>query len=145
MPANKEQIVVGVDGSPGSQAALEWAARYGRKIGGEVCAVAVWRIAPPFGDKLATPEETFRSQARAELDAALNELKRSEPECRVEDSLERGEPAQVLLRHARDADMVVLGDKGRGPVKGFLMGSVVTEFLRHAPCPVVLVRPDNTT
>lgn len=131
-----ELIVVGVDGSKASKAALNWAARHGRHAGATVRATMAWHIEPGAVSK---SDESSEQEARAGLDEVIAEVQRSQPEFSVEAQLQRGEPTAVLLDQAQDADLLVFGDKGRGPVVGMLVGSVVTQFLRHAPCPLVIV------
>ncbi|QUH04072.1 universal stress protein [Saccharopolyspora erythraea] len=145
MNPTKECVVVGVDGSPGSHAALRWAAHYAHRVGGEVRAVTAWRIPPPFADKIAEPVDEQETHARTALESALTDVRRAVPDCAVEASVQRGVPSDVLLENARQAHLAVFGDTGRGALAGLLVGSVVREFLRHAPCPVVLVRADQST
>ncbi|WP_165967990.1 universal stress protein [Saccharopolyspora elongata] len=142
MASTKERIVVGVDGSPESRAALRL--RYGDKVGDEVGAVALWRVEPPFADKLTKPKEEYAAEARAALETTLAEVPQLSTACVLKPVLHRGVPADVLLDYARHTDLIVLDDKGRGPLAGLGLGSVVAEFLRHAPCPVVLVRPTES-
>jgi nucleotide-binding universal stress UspA family protein len=62
--------------------------------------------------------------------------------------LEQGDPAEVLVEHARHAEMLVLGNHGRGALAGALVGSVAQRCAQRAPCPLVLVplppTPDPT-
>lgn len=62
------------------------------------------------------------------------------PEVRVEGVLVHGQPDVVLLDEAADADLVVVGSRGRGGIAGLLLGSVSQRIVHHAPCPVVVVR-----
>lgn len=91
---------------------------------------------------MATPDESFEQEAHANLEAALKDLRSGEPDFPVETRLQRGEPAAVLLEQAQKADLLVSGGKGRGPVTGMFVGSVLTRFPHEAPCPVVTVGPE---
>jgi nucleotide-binding universal stress UspA family protein len=55
----------------------------------------------------------------------------------------RDHPAHCLLEQAKNASMVVVGSHGRGAVLGAVVGSVSQAIIRHAQCPVVVVRPGS--
>jgi nucleotide-binding universal stress UspA family protein len=55
-------------------------------------------------------------------------------------SVQRGHPAEVLLEAAKDADLLVVGSRGRGGFSGMLLGSVSTQLAHHASCPILIVR-----
>ncbi|OZM77214.1 universal stress protein [Pseudonocardia sp. MH-G8] len=132
-------VVVGIDGSDEAEAAVHWAVRHAQVTGAAVRAVAVWDQPVQFGDGVPLPAEEFEAEARAWLTAALPELRAAEPGAEVDTRLERGDPATVLLGLARDADLLVLGNHGRGAVAGVLLGSVAQRCAQRARCPVVLV------
>jgi nucleotide-binding universal stress UspA family protein len=85
------------------------------------------------------PAEEFEAAARAWLAEAQHELRATEPGVEVHTHLEQGDPATVLLHHARDADLLVLGNHGRGALAGALLGSVAQRCAHRSPCAVVLV------
>ncbi len=58
----------------------------------------------------------------------------------VERVVSEGSPGDVLVDAAADADLVVVGSRGRGGIKSALLGSVSSHVAHHAPCPVVIVR-----
>jgi len=64
----------------------------------------------------------------------------ADPGVPVERSVVEGPAAQVLLRAAAGADLLVLGSRGRGGFAGLLLGSVSQQCAHHAPCPLVIVR-----
>jgi nucleotide-binding universal stress UspA family protein len=77
-----------------------------------------------------------RRRAEIELDRAVKSVaRRVQPEGR----LLRGSPAQVLADQAADADLLVTGSRGYGPLRRVLIGSVSTPLMRSAPCPVMVV------
>jgi nucleotide-binding universal stress UspA family protein len=63
-----------------------------------------------------------------------------DPGVTIEREVVEGSPADVLLRAAADADLLVVGSHGRGGFAGLLLGSVSQQCAHHAPCPVVIVR-----
>lgn len=132
-------VVVGIDGSDESRAAVRWAVRHARLTGAAVHAVAVWEQPIQFGDAVPVPAADFEAEARGWLAAALPELRSAGPGAEVHSHLEQGDPATVLIDRARAADLLVLGNHGRGAVAGVLLGSVAQRCARRARCPVVLV------
>ena len=137
-------IVVGIDGSPASAKALRWAVEEARLRGAAVRAVYAWSF--PFRDG-----EIAHLAAEAAHDPLEQEAKRlAENAVRMAvggdvDAIERvvtEKPAvQALTEAARDADLLVVGSRGRGGFAGLLLGSVSHQCAQHAPCPVVIVRP----
>lgn len=134
-------IVVGIDGSSQSQSALDWAVRQAEKQGSGVRAVAVWHQPVHFA---ATPRpfpgRQLQEAAQKAVDQAVSDATKDAPGCEVEASVQRGHPPHVLLNAARNAEMLVLGYRGRGGVAGMLLGSVVLQCVQQATCPVVVIR-----
>ena len=133
-----KRIVVGIDGSPSSIAALGQAAVLARALPAEIEAVSVWQ--PYYGTvDLPLPLEELREAAEAALAEALSAV--DTEGIQMIELVEEGDPATVLLRLAERADMLVVGTRGRGGFAGLLLGSVSQRCTHHAPCPV-LVTPD---
>jgi len=137
------RIVVGVDGSPSSRAALRWAVGQARLTGGTVDAVIAWQIPLMLENYSWAPigvEEArdFAEDARKRLDAAIGEEVRPADSELVRSQVVRGHPAQVLLDAA--ADLLVVGSRGHGSFAGALLGSVGQHCVHHAPCPVLIMR-----
>lgn len=140
----RPRIVVGIDGSAESRAALHWALRHAEGIDAEVHAVAVWQQPIQFGASgMPLPAQEFEAEARAWLDETVPD--RDGDRRRVRTHLEQGEPAGILLDHALRAEMLVLGNHGRGAIRGALLGSVALRCVNHAPCPVLLVPTPPTS
>jgi nucleotide-binding universal stress UspA family protein len=132
------KIVVGVDGSPHSNAALRWSLDQALGREGEVRAVFAWQV--PF---VSIPG-AFN---RAELEEAYREfliktVSDVEPSPRVplDARLAEGDAVQSLVTAAKDADVLVLGIRGRSPVAGLMLGSVSQACAASATCPVVLIK-----
>ncbi|GGJ06800.1 universal stress protein [Streptomyces brasiliensis] len=139
------RVVVGVDGSPSSHAALRWAVRYADLIGGGVDAVAAWELAGMYGWSAPAVDTDFDEEiARQQLTQELTETLGAEGAGRVRALLVRGNPVDVLLRAADGAEAVVVGSHGRGGFARALLGSVSQHVAHHATCPVVIVRPEES-
>jgi nucleotide-binding universal stress UspA family protein len=138
------RIVAGVDGSPPSIAALRWATCQAELTGGTIDAVIAWEFpiaasglgwAPVSG----LDDTDYSELAGKALSAALTQVS-PPPGVRVRELVIQGNPAQVLLDAARDADLLVVGNRGHGGFADALIGSVSVRCLHHATCPVVIVR-----
>jgi nucleotide-binding universal stress UspA family protein len=134
------RIVVGVDGSDSSLGALRWAVQQARLTGGRVEAVTAWQF-----PVLSTWEPQgigadFEETARGTLAKAVAEAQAAEPDVPVRAELAQGHPAEVLVRAAGGADLLVLGCRGRGTFPTALVGSVSLHCVLRAPCPVLVHR-----
>ncbi len=135
------RIVVGVDGSPSSMAALRWAILQAELTGCTVEAVTAWRLPSRYGFAAVTDRaRDFEGDARKILADALNEVNSVEPDVIIRSSVVEGHPAEVLVRAARRADMLVVGSRGHGGFTGALLGSVSQYCVHPAPCPVLVIR-----
>jgi nucleotide-binding universal stress UspA family protein len=137
----KNRIVVGVDGSPSSINALRWAARQAKLTGAEIEAVTVWSY--PAGYGLAPVSDgaaDFEGDAGKVLFEALAEVSGIAPDVVIEPLVVHGHAADVLVREAKDADLLVVGSRGHGGFAGMLLGSVSQHCVQHARCPVLVVR-----
>jgi nucleotide-binding universal stress UspA family protein len=140
------RIVVGVDGSEHSAAALRWAVGHARATGATVRAVQVWQypyvaVSPlsvggmmPSGELLGESTETSLAAA---IDHALagTDLVASE----VEPVVREGAAVRALLDEAANADLLVVGARGHGGFVGLLLGSVASQVLHHPRGPVAVM------
>jgi nucleotide-binding universal stress UspA family protein len=135
-------IVVGVDGSGSSKAALRWAIRQAKLTGAAVQAVTAWRF--PVGYGMATMDRgsvfDFETSAKQILTEALAEVSGLDPEVPVRPLVIEGHAAEVLLNAARGAELLVVGSRGHGGITSALLGSVSMSCVLHARCPVLVVR-----
>jgi nucleotide-binding universal stress UspA family protein len=144
-----ERIVVGVDGSELGLAALEWAVAEARLRNATVVAVHAWAFVPPpsltdpglvpmpAGD-LAQDLERERDAAQAVLDDATGQV--DTDGVQVETVLVENAAGDALVDAAQSAELVVVGSHGRGGLASALLGSVSGHVVRHASCPVVILR-----
>lgn len=119
--------------------ALDWAVGQAHVTGAAVRAVAVRQTPVQFAPTPAIPAAEFGWAPRTWIDEMMAELREQFPDSEVDTRVEEGHIPTVLLDHARDAGMLVLGNKGRSPLGGALLGSVVLQCLHHAPCPVLVI------
>lgn len=135
-----QRIVVGVDGSEGALGALRWAAAEAERWEASVVAVQAWEFTPLI---VATEAPIDLAELRRETAQLLDEHVRAtfgDREATVERRVVEELPARAILDAADEgADLIVMGSRGRGGLKGLLLGSVSQKVVHHAPCPVVVV------
>jgi nucleotide-binding universal stress UspA family protein len=138
------RIVVGVDGSDSSFAALAWALDEALLRSGEVYVVTALHY-PVIGDAAGRAEdhEAFGDSARQAHADAMRRA--SEAGVTVTGEVTEGHPADVLLKAAAGADLLVVGSRGHGGFAGMLLGSVSSHAVQHARCPVLVVRSGADT
>jgi nucleotide-binding universal stress UspA family protein len=136
-----DKIVVGVDGSPTGNAALKWAFSEAKLRGCSLQVVHAWEY-PYQGPRttVTEPRELMELDAAKELQDAIHDLQISAGDGPVvEHELLEGNPADVLIRASEDADLVVVGSRGRGGFASLLLGSTSHAVVQHAHCPVTVV------
>jgi nucleotide-binding universal stress UspA family protein len=144
----QELVVVGVDGSAESVAALRWAARYAAATGARVRALLAWHYptaagGPPQGVAPEAVRSETEEQMHQTLDEAIAKVYAGQETAGVEKSTSYGHPAQALIEASREADLLVVGSQGHGAFTGMLVGSVSIHCVTGAFCPVVVVRGGN--
>lgn len=151
MPAPQEssqpRIVVGVDGSPSSVAALRWAVRQAELTGGTVDAVIAWHFPPGTGGYGWAPvgmidDTNYDELAAKTLADAVSSIG-PHAGVSIRQLIVADNPAQALISAAAGADVLVVGCRGHGGFAGALLGSVSQHCVHHAPCPVVVIRGDG--
>lgn len=133
------RIVVGVDGSEGALAALRWAAAEAERWDASVIAVQAWEFTPLI---VATEAPIDLAELRRETETLLDQQVRDafgDREATVERRVVEDLPARALLDAATDADLLVMGTRGRSGLKGLLLGSVSQKVAHQTPCPLVMV------
>jgi nucleotide-binding universal stress UspA family protein len=138
-------VVVGVDGSPTSAAAIDFAAATADAAGCPLVAVHTW-----WDSLVDTVPEAF-----IDLDAIADDERRLlaeqlsgrsaiHPDLEVSTVVARARPARSLLEQARGARLLVVGTRGRGGFAGLLLGSVSRAMVHRSPCPVAVVPSPGT-
>jgi nucleotide-binding universal stress UspA family protein len=132
------RIVVGVDGSAHSGAALRWALAEAQAHSGEVTALFAWQM--PF---LSFPGAFDRDELeKASKDFLVETVSKivPTPSVPLRPLIAEGDPTESLVKASQDANLLVLGIRGRSPFAGLLLGSVSQGAAATASCPVVLVK-----
>jgi nucleotide-binding universal stress UspA family protein len=133
-------VVVGVDGSPSSRRAFDWALRQAEATEMEIVAVLAWRAPTGYGTgALVASGVQWSEEARISLESIVAPAAAEWPQVTVEQRVLEGHPAEVLLKQAESADLLVVGSRGHGGFVGALLGSVSSNCVQHATCPVVVV------
>jgi len=141
MAEGERRIVVGVDGSGPSKAALRWAIRQAKLTGGSVDAVTAWHYPSTYGwAPVADGAIDIEGEAKKILTEARAEVSGLEPDVPVEPVVAEGHAADVLLRRAREAELLVVGSRGHGGFASAMLGSVSMNCVLHAHCPVLVLR-----
>jgi nucleotide-binding universal stress UspA family protein len=142
--ASQPLVVVGVDGSPGSLAALAVALDEARRRGATLRIVTAWHIpnyvsgfAPP-GLAIGEIHSDMAEAAHKTLAEALGELP-THLGVPVETCVVEGYPADALIAASRRAELLVVGRRGRNRFSELVLGSTSRSCVEHAPCPVLVV------
>lgn len=137
------RIVVGVDGSGGSDAALEFACRRAELTGENVVVVHGWRDGSATGTtRREVPEQFMERIAEEErqLSEAVAGVQGDHPDVRLVPEAIPVVAWRALADASAAATLLVVGSRGRGAFTGMLLGSVSQQVLHHAQCPVAVVR-----
>ena len=148
-PVKHLGIVVAVDGSPASNAATCWAARDAamRKIPLTVVSVVTTPTATyppvPFPDSLGVWLEDQGRKAAADAVKIAEDAMPSDRQVAVKSEVVYSTPAQALVKMSDEAEMVVVGSSGKGSLARGVLGSVSSSVVRHANCPVAVIRDED--
>ena len=129
------RVVVGIDGSEGSTRALEWAAAEADLTGAVLEAHASYGPGYVF----VSPQEVQRAMQQV-INEAADRVATVAPGVSFKGVIHEGSAAKVLIDASTEADLLVVGSRGRGGFTGLLLGSVSQQCSAHAHCPVVIVR-----
>ena len=144
------EIVVGVDGSEESRAALAWAVEEGRLRQAPVLAIHAWEVpmvpaptglVPPSVEVVGDLTE-LREDAASLVEMMVREIAGDAADVEIRPLTVEDKPVNALLDAAErnDAQMIVVGSRGHGGFVSLLIGSTSDQVARHATCPVVIHR-----
>ena len=139
------RIVVGVDGSEHGRRALLWAHHEAGLRGDELTAVLAWGLFDQLhvGGGASFDPDYGPADAAAALDATIADSLGADAANEIRKEAVCDLPARALLDAAHDADLLVVGPRGRGELRELMLGSVTQACLHHARCPVAVVRTSD--
>ncbi|MCO4275942.1 universal stress protein [Pseudarthrobacter sp. HLT3-5] len=133
----RPRIVVGVDGSPPSILALRWAGALAPLLQADIRVVTAWEFEIPHGrltPAVADPDHV----ARGVCSEAVSKAFGSAPPSALELVIRQGPATKVLVDESRQAQLLILGSRGLGALKGLLIGAVSAAVAEHAKCSVLI-------
>jgi nucleotide-binding universal stress UspA family protein len=138
--------VVGVSGAPSSESAIAFTFDAASLCGVPLVAVHAWTDVssrPTLGPPVTHEWPVIEGDERRLLAERLAGWQEKYPDVHVDRVVTEDRPAYSLLRAAEGAQLVVVGTRGRGGLRGLLLGSTSQALLHHASCPVVVARPEG--
>ena len=141
---NDPQVVVGIDGSPASRLALEWALDK-QELLGRVRTVTAYSIGPLFDGFGMAPSAVYNPEVFREAahERALAELRTTDPALIDRHRTIQGTPGHTLVQAAEGADLLVVGCQSRSALAEVLLGSAGSYCVKHSKVPVALVPSDR--
>jgi len=140
---NHHVIVVGIDGSEHSKAALRWAVKEAELRGASLREVHAWQVYPalyPGTTITARDFDEVRAQASSFVEEFVAEVVPEHEGVEIEAVAVQGESvAPALVDNSADAELQVVGSRGLGGFRGLLLGSVSQQCVHYASCPVVVL------
>jgi nucleotide-binding universal stress UspA family protein len=137
----QQTIVVGVDGSPAADAALDWAIEEAARQGASLHLVSAYSLPMTGATPLVVPVEVDLEKGTQDIvDEAAARVREQAPGVPVATEVHLAHPSVAILDAAADAVLVVVGSRGHRALKGALLGSTALQVATHAPCPTVVVR-----
>jgi nucleotide-binding universal stress UspA family protein len=132
------KVVVGVDGSEHGDAALRWALAEAEAHDGQVTAVFAWQM-PFISNPAAFDRAELEQAAKSFIINQVSSVAPSPP-VPLTPLVAEGDPAEALVKASEDADLLVVGTRGRSPFLGVFLGAVSLRCAAAARCPVTLIK-----
>ncbi len=134
------RVVVGVDGSPESEMALQAAVDEAGRRGAALEIYSYWTH-PAIAGVVSFPNAEIAEAAQEVLEKALRRAGELDGSVAATGECREGSAANELVEDAKGAELLVVGSRGIGGFRGLLLGSVGQYCAQHAPCPVLVMRP----
>ncbi|WP_345312198.1 universal stress protein [Gordonia alkaliphila] len=139
-------VLVGVDGSAEAVNAVRWAAQEAKLEGADLKIVSAYTTTTSdYAPGLVIPQDVIdaiRGEVSKYVQDAAKVAEEAAPGITIHGSIAEGDAAHVMIDFSEDAEMVVLGSRGLGGLKGLFLGSVSTSVAAHAKSKVVIVPPE---
>ena len=137
-----ERILVAVDGSAFSTAAVDQAISLGAVCNSQIFVISVVDLYPEQMEVAPALVEKMSEEVRQHLDKAKKKVDQASIPCETIVHM-GGKPHEFIVQEAKDKgiDLICMGTHGRSGLKRMLMGSVAQNVIGHAPCPVLVVPP----
>jgi len=134
------RIVVGVDGSPQGNRALDWAITQAKEQGLVLDVMTAWLFPMTTGYAFTTTVHDVHQAAQDIIDRAITHVAEVAPDVVVRGESTEQAPGPALVRASAGAELLVVGSRGLGGFAGLVVGSVSIYCVRHAACSVTVVR-----
>lgn len=146
-PPTEGPVVVGIDGSPASEKAVAIAFEEASLRSTELVAVHTWtdytsKAGYARASLAIVDWSAIENQQALMLAERLAGWQEKYPDVRVHRFVEWDRPVRHLLARAADAQLLVVGSRGRGGITGMLLGSTSQALIYHTPCPLLVARPN---
>ncbi|GID32570.1 universal stress protein [Paractinoplanes brasiliensis] len=142
-PAGEAPVVVGVDDSPSAQVALVFAVEAALARGVGLRVIRAWPQVTGLWEQSQIVTRVVTEQERRPFDELIAGWQRKHPELTISAEAVVAHPAAALAEAGRDAQLLVVGTRGRGAMLGMVLGSVSQHVLRHSPCTVVVAHGEQ--
>ena len=137
--SDPHRIVVGVDGSRSSEAALRWAADQAERTGAVLDVLMSWEWVAAVGWGPIPDDFDPEHDCRGVVDTMVEATRKVHPELPVASVVVEGQASDVLVKASRGADLLVVGSRGHGALGGALLGSVSAYCVSHAHSPILVM------
>ena len=136
-----DAIIVGFDGSPGSEGALRWAAQQAVRSGSRLDIVNAWEYPTSWGNAIPLPSDYDpAADAQSMIDPVIEQLHTEHPSLDIHAHVIEGHPSDVLVEASKHGGLRVVASRGHRAFTGVVLGSVSQHCATHAACPVVVYR-----
>lgn len=139
------EMIVGIDGSDPSLQALDWAVDEAvrRNTDLRIVHASRWERYEALQPSSGLTRSSLRQHAEHLVAQAVERAQKRAPQARVSSHIAEKDPSAALVEASREAEVMVVGSRGRGTFTGLLLGSVSLPVAAHAECPVIVVRGND--